>query len=87
MSTPYDPDEELLVEDADEHQPVADYITQCGRCGCREFCVTETIDWDGEVDDDGILGCRSSGHSIDVIHCAECGAPYSSQSFANLEFN
>jgi hypothetical protein len=42
---------------------------------------------DGEVDDDGILGCRSSGNSIDVIHCAECGAPYSSESFANLEFN
>ena len=51
------------------------------------ICVTETIDWDGEVDDDGILGCKSSGHSIDVIHRAEYGAPYSSESFANLEFN
>jgi hypothetical protein len=39
---------------------MADYITQCGHCGCREFCVTETIDWDGEVDDDGILSCRNS---------------------------
>ena len=58
---------------------MADYITSCGRCGCREFCVTETIDWDGEVDDDGVLGCRSS--------CAECGAPYSSENFANLELN
>jgi hypothetical protein len=66
---------------------MADYITQCGRCGCREFCVTETIDWDGEVDDNGIPGCRNSGNSIDVIHCAECGAPYSTESFANLEFN
>jgi dissimilatory sulfite reductase (desulfoviridin) alpha/beta subunit len=64
-----------------------DYIRLCGHCGCREFCVTEAIDWIGEVDDDGILGCKSSGNSIDNIHCAECGAPYSSKNFANLEFN
>ena len=87
MSTSYDTDEELLAEDAAEHQPMADYITQCGRCGCREFCVTETIDWDGGADDDGILACRNSLNSIDVIHCAECGAPYSIESFANIEFN
>jgi hypothetical protein len=86
MSTPYDTDEELLVEHAEEYQSMADYVTHCGRCGCREFRVTETIDWNGEVDDDGILACNS-GNSIDVIHCAECGAPYSSESFANLEFN
>jgi hypothetical protein len=30
MSTTFDTEEELLVEDADEHQPMADYITQCG---------------------------------------------------------
>jgi hypothetical protein len=86
MSTPYDTDGELLVEDADEHQPMADYITSCGRCGCREFWVTETTDWDSEVDD-GTLACRGSGNSIDVIHCPECGAPYSSEFFASLEFD
>ena len=59
--------------------------TSRSACGCANSALE--IDWDGEVDDDGILGCRSSGNSIDVIHCAECGAPYSSQSFANLEFN
>jgi hypothetical protein len=87
VSTPYDTDDELLAENAEEHQTMIDYITQRVRCGCREICVTETIDWDGEVDDDGILGCRNSGNSIDNIHCAECGAPYSTESFANLEFN
>jgi hypothetical protein len=66
---------------------MADYITLCGHCGCRQFWLTEIIDWIGKVDDDGTLGCRNSGNSIDNIHCAECGAPYSSQSFANLEFN
>jgi hypothetical protein len=65
---------------------MAEHITKCGHCSCREFCVTETIDWDGEVDD-GVLGCRNSCNSIGSIHCAECGAPYSTESFANLEFN
>jgi hypothetical protein len=66
---------------------MADYITKCGRCGYREFCVTETIDWDGEVDDEGVLTCKSSGNTIDNIHCARCGAPYSAASFSNLGFD
>jgi hypothetical protein len=66
---------------------MADYITKCGRCGCREFCVVETLDWRGEVDDEGVLGCTSSGNSIDGISCAECGASHSTDDFANLEFN
>jgi hypothetical protein len=63
-----------------------DYITECTRCGCREFCVTETLDWDGEVDDTGLINCKSSGSTIENIHCAACGAPYSSECFANFEF-
>jgi hypothetical protein len=44
---------------------MADYITKCYQCGSREFCVTETIDWDGEVDDEGVLTSKSSGSNID----------------------
>jgi hypothetical protein len=64
---------------------MADYITKCSRCGCREFCVTETIEWRGDVDHNGILCCTNPDNSIATMHCAECGAPYSN--FATLEFN
>ena len=66
---------------------MADYITKCYQCGSREFCVTETIDWDGEVDDQGVLTSKSSGNTIDCIHCARCGVPYSAAHFRNLEFD
>jgi hypothetical protein len=66
---------------------MADYITKCGQGDSREFCVTETIDWNGEVDSKGALRCTSPSNSIVTVHCADCGAPYSSKSFARLEFN
>jgi hypothetical protein len=46
---------------------MADYITQCGRCGCREFCVTETIDWDGEVDTDLLIRPRRQRSSSSLL--------------------
>ena len=66
---------------------MADSIAKCGECGCREFCVTETIDWDGVVDNTGVLRCANPSPSVATMHCADCGAPYSSKSFARLEFN
>jgi len=65
---------------------MADSITKCHQCGGRIFCVTETRDWSGPVGDDGWLLCTHTGTSIEIIHCADCGAPYSSKSFAGLEF-
>jgi hypothetical protein len=65
---------------------MADYFTRCDQCGGRIFCVTETRDWSGPVGDDGWLVCRLNRRSIEIVHCADCGAPYSSKNFAGLEF-
>ena len=59
----------------------------CGQCGGREFCLTETIDWIGAVDHNGVLRCANPSPSAATMHCADCGALYSSKSFARLEFN
>jgi hypothetical protein len=66
---------------------MADYITMCSHCGYREFIVTETREWYGEADDNGALHCTGYGDDVKNIHCVRCGAPYSSESFANFELN
>ena len=66
---------------------MAEHITKCGRCGCREFSVVETLDWRGEVDDAGLLGCSNPWNAIEDIRCVDCRAPYSSVSFAGIDFN
>jgi len=66
---------------------MANHITKCMRCGCRDFRVVETLDWRGEVDDEALLGCSNVWNSIESIRCADCGASYSTESFAEIIFN
>ena len=66
---------------------MAEYITKCGRCGSREFTVVETLDWDGRVDDDGLLDCSSSWNEIQDIRCAGCGELYAPGRFTQIDFN
>lgn len=66
---------------------MAEHITQCPRCGSREFRVAETLDWNGEVDDKGILGCTNAMNEIDSICCADCFEPYAEDRFADIYFN
>jgi hypothetical protein len=63
------------------------YITECIRCGSREFCVVETLEWRGVVDDAGLLGCANASNEINSIHCADCQASYSKGSFGEIDFN
>jgi len=78
MSTPYD---------TDDVQRVAEYVTQCARCGCREFCVVETVEWHGEIGERGFLDCTSTRSSVESICCAECGEPHTPQCFANFDLD
>jgi hypothetical protein len=65
---------------------MADHITKCNRCGCREFSVVETLDWRGEVDDAGLLGCTNPWNAIETIRCTACGATYSTEGFPEINF-
>jgi len=66
---------------------MADHVSECSRCGCREFCVVETLEWRGEVDEAGLLGCTNAWSNIESIRCADCRASYSTDSFAEIDFN
>jgi hypothetical protein len=66
---------------------MADHISKCSRCGCREFTVVETLDWRGEVDDAGLLDCTNAWNEIDSIRCADCRVPYATDNFAGIDFN
>ena len=66
---------------------MAEHITKCTRCGCREFTVVETLEWRGVVDDDALLGCSNAWNEIASIRCVECETPYATDNFAQIDFN
>jgi ribosomal protein L37E len=66
---------------------MAELITKCGRCGSREFTVVETLQWCGEVDDEGLLGCADAENELASIRCANCGESYAVDRFARIDFN
>lgn len=66
---------------------MANHITKCNRCGYRQFLVVETLDWRGELDDAGLLACTGAWNAIESIRCADCRVPYSTDSFAEIDFN
>jgi hypothetical protein len=66
---------------------MSECITECNRCGCREFCVVETLEWRGVIDDTGLLGCTNASNEIEHIRCADCHDSYSEESFGEIDFN
>jgi hypothetical protein len=66
---------------------MAEYITRCIFCGSREFCVVETLEWDGVVDERGFLDCTGSENSVESIACGDCGEPHAQECFANFDHN
>lgn len=63
-----------------------EYLTKCTLCDCRQFCGTQTLDWDGEVDDNGVLACKGYRAPVNTVHCANCGALYWEKNFARFDF-
>jgi hypothetical protein len=66
---------------------MADHISACTRCGCQEFRVVEALEWRGEVDDAGLLGCTIAWSEIESIRCANCDTSYPTGRFAEINFN
>jgi hypothetical protein len=65
---------------------MATHISACARCGCREFCVVETLEWRGEVNGAGLLGYANAWNHIESIRRADCRAYYSTDSLAEIDF-
>jgi hypothetical protein len=66
---------------------MAEHISECTLCGCREFRVVESLEWRGEVDDAGLLGCTNAWSEIESIRCTDCDTPYTAGSFAAIDFS
>ena len=66
---------------------MAEHIAKCLRCGSFEFAVVETLQWLGEVDGNGDLGCSHALNAIESIRCVECREVYTIESFNDIYFN
>jgi hypothetical protein len=66
---------------------MAEHIAKCLQCGSFEFAVVETLQWEGEVDDEGHLGCSRPSNEIESIRCVDCGELYTTDSFYDIYFS
>ena len=66
---------------------MAELNGKCLQCGSFEFDVIETLQWQGEVDGDGLLGCSHALNEIESIRCVECREVYTIESFNDIYFN
>jgi hypothetical protein len=66
---------------------MAEHIAKCLQCSSFEFAVVETLQWEGEIDDEGRLGCTRPINDIESVRCVDCRELYTLESFNDIYFN